>query len=142
MLVAQKQSSISPAEFRPIFARASLVLLVVMLLGETTINYIDRQVVSVLAPTLRAEFQLSNSQYAGILNAFLATYAIAYSFAGWALDRLGISRGLTLSVSWWSLSGMLTALSRGPWSMGFFRGVLAVGEAGAWAAFAKGAATS
>ena len=45
------------ASFRPIFTRASLVLLVALLLGETTINYIDRQVVSVLAPVLRAEFE-------------------------------------------------------------------------------------
>src|SRR5438128_8498485 len=142
MLVTAKGSAVVNQErFRPSFTRAALFVLVALLLSETTINYIDRQVVSVLAPTLRAEFQLSNSQYAGILNAFLATYAIAYSFAGWALDRLGISRGLTLSVSWWSLSGMLTALSRGPWSMGFFRGILGIGEAGAWPAFAKAAAT-
>ena len=118
-----------------------LILLVALLLGETTINYIDRQVVSVLAPTLRAEFHLSNSQYAAILNAFLAVYAIAYSFAGWALDRLGIGRGLTLSVTWWSLCGALTAFARGPWTMGLFRAMLAVGEAGAWPAFAKAAAT-
>ena len=70
-------------------SRRSLVVLIALLLGETTINFIDRQVVSVLAPTLRAEFHLSNSQYALIVNAFLATYALAYSFAGWMLDRLG-----------------------------------------------------
>src|SRR5712692_8734035 len=129
MLGVQKESSAGrAAEFLPIFSRASLIVLVALLLGETTINYIDRQVVSVLAPTLRSEFQLNNSQYAAILNAFLATYAIAYSFSGWALDRLGISRGLTLSVSWWSLAGMLTALAKGPWSLGFFRSLLAVGE--------------
>ena len=142
MLVAPKDPSVSRAEvFRPIFSRGALIILVALLLGETTINYIDRQVVSVLAPTLRSEFQLSNSQYAAILNAFLATYAIAYAFAGWALDRLGVSRGLTAAVSWWSAAGMLTSLARGPWTLGFFRGVLAVGEAGAWPAFAKAAAT-
>src|SRR5262245_15293898 len=112
-----------------------------LLLGETTINYIDRQVLSVLAPTIRGEFQLSNSQYAAILNAFLAVYAIAYSFAGWVLDRLGIGRGLSIAVAWWSVAGMLTALARGPWTLGAFRGLLAIGEAGAWPAFAKAAAT-
>jgi ACS family hexuronate transporter-like MFS transporter len=110
-------------------------------LGETTINYIDRQVISVLAPTIRGEFQLSNSQYAAILNAFLAVYAVAYSFAGWFLDRLGVGRGLSFAVAWWSLAGMLTALARGPWSLGAFRGLLAIGGAGAWPAFAKAAAT-
>ena len=123
--------------FRAVFAQRSLILLVALLLGETTINYIDRQVVSVLAPTLREEFHLSNGQYAAILNAFLATYAVAYAFAGWVLDRLGVGRGLSLSVTWWSAAGMLTALARGPFSLGFFRGLLAVGEAGAWPAFAK-----
>jgi MFS transporter, ACS family, hexuronate transporter len=129
------------APFSPTFSKTSLVLLVALLLGETTINYIDRQVVSVLAPVLRAEFSLSNAQYAMILNAFLGTYAVAYMFAGWTLDRLGISRGLTLAVTWWSVAGALTALARGPFSLAFFRGLLAVGEAGAWPAFAKAAAT-
>jgi ACS family hexuronate transporter-like MFS transporter len=129
------------AEFRPIFSKTSLVLMVALLLGETTINYIDRQVVSVLAPTLRAEFSLSNAQYAMILNAFLGTYAVAYMFAGWVLDRLGISRGLSLAVTLWSAAGALTALARGPMSLAFFRGLLAIGEAGAWPAFAKAAAT-
>jgi hypothetical protein len=52
------------AQARPVLSKTSLVLLVALLLGETTINYVDRQVVSVLAPTLRAEFSLSNAQYA------------------------------------------------------------------------------
>src|SRR5262245_18638217 len=116
-------------------------MLVVLLLGETTINYIDRQVLSVLAPTIRGEFQLSNSQYAAILNAFLAVYAIAYSFAGWVLDRLGIGRGLTIAVAWWSVAGMLTSLARGPWTLGAFRGLMAIGETGAWTAFAIAATT-
>jgi ACS family hexuronate transporter-like MFS transporter len=52
-----------------------------------------------------------------------------------------VGKGLSLSVTWWSISGMLTALARGPLSLGFFRGLLAVDEAGAWPAFAKAAAT-
>jgi len=98
-------------------------------------------VVSVLAPVLRAEFHLSNGQYAAIVNAFMATYAIALPIAGWVLDRLGVGRGLTLAVSWWSAAGMLTALVRGPLSLGVMRSLLAMGEAGAWPAFAKATAT-
>jgi ACS family hexuronate transporter-like MFS transporter len=131
----------TPVAFRPVFTQTGLVLLVILLLGETTINYIDRQVVSVLAPTLREVFRLSNSDYAAIVNAFLVTYAFSYSFAGWVLDKLGVSRGLTLAISWWSGAGMLTALARGPLSLGFFRAVLAVGEGAAWPAFAKAVAT-
>jgi MFS transporter, ACS family, hexuronate transporter len=145
-------SSLSPREanpaspaaaprFDPVFTRGALFILIALLLGETTINFIDRQVVSVLAPVLRGEFHLSNGQYAAIVIAFMATYAIALPFAGWVLDRLGVGRGLTLSVSWWSATGMLTSLVRGPLSLGMLRSLLAVGEAGAWPAFAKATAT-
>ncbi|MDX1980440.1 MAG: MFS transporter [Bryobacteraceae bacterium] len=118
----------------------SLIALTALLLASTTINYIDRQVLSVLAPVIRDEFHLSNSQYAAILNAFMITYAVAMPLAGWVLDRVGVGRGLTLAVVWWSVAGMLTALSRGAVSLGVFRSLLAVGESGAWPAFAKAVA--
>ncbi len=127
-------------EFRAVFTRAALYTLIALMLAETTINYVDRQVVSVLAPTLRAEFGLTNGEYAAIVNAFLIVYAIALGFAGWALDRFGLGRGLSLSVVWWSLAGMLHAFARGPLSLGALRGVLALGEASAWPAFAKAVA--
>lgn len=131
----------TPVKFRPVFTQTGLILLIVLLLGETTINFIDRQVVSVLAPTLRKEFSLSNSDYAAIVNAFLVTYAVSYSFAGWVLDKLGVSKGLTLAISWWSGAGMLTAFAQGPLSLGAFRSLLAIGEGAAWPAFAKAVAT-
>jgi len=121
--------------------KATLIALGALLLGETTINYIDRQVVSILGPTLQDQFGWNNVQYSYVLNAFLLTYAVAYSFAGWLLDKLGIRRGLTLAVGWWSAAGALTSFSRGLISMSAFRSILAVGEAGAWPAFAKAAAT-
>jgi ACS family hexuronate transporter-like MFS transporter len=122
---------------KPVLSNRSLVVLVALLLASTTINYIDRQVLSVLAPTLRDEFHLTNSQYAGILNAFMVTYMFSYAFAGWVMDRLGVGRGLSLSITWWSAAGMLTALSRGPLSMGIYRGLLAIGEGGGWPSFIK-----
>jgi ACS family hexuronate transporter-like MFS transporter len=127
-------------EFKAVFTRTALYLLIALMLAETTINYIDRQVVSVLAPTLRAEFGMTNSQYAGVVNAFLIVYAIAFGFAGWALDRFGLGRGLSISVIWWSIADMLHAFARGPLSLGVLRGLLAVGEASAWPAFAKAVA--
>ena len=118
----------------------SLVLLVALLLGSTTINYIDRQVLSVLAPVLRDEFKLSHADYAAILNAFMLTYSVALPLAGWALDRLGVVRGLSLAVAWEATAGMLTSLSRGTLSLACFRSLLAVGESGAWPSFAKAVA--
>jgi ACS family hexuronate transporter-like MFS transporter len=124
----------------PVLSTTSQVLLIALLLGATTINFLDRQVLSVLAPLLRDEFRLSNSDYAAILNAFMLTYAFAIPLAGWVLDRLGVGRGLSLAVVWWSLVGMLTSLARGAVSMGIFRSLLAMGEAGAWPSFAKAVA--
>ncbi len=118
----------------------STVLLVGLLLGSTTINYIDRQVLSVLAPTLRDEFGLSNTGYAAILNAFMITYAAALPLAGWVIDRLGVVRGLSLAVAWEATASMLTSLSRGALSLACFRSLLAVGESGAWPSFAKAVA--
>ena len=123
-----------PTGTSKLLPRSSLVVLIALLLGSTTINYIDRQVLSVLAPLLRDEFSLSNEQYAGILNAFMLTYAVAMPLAGWTLDRIGVGRGLTLAVAWWSIAGMLTSLARGPLSLGEFRSLLAVGESWAEAA--------
>src|SRR5919112_6861891 len=126
----------APSE-KPVLSNASLVVLVALLLASTTINYIDRQVVAVLAPTLRDEFRLTNAQYASILNAFMITYMFSYAFAGWVMDRLGVGRGLTLSVAWWSVAGMMNALAAGPGSLAFFRGLLAIGEGGGWPSFIK-----
>jgi MFS transporter, ACS family, hexuronate transporter len=120
--------------------RGAIAGLTGLLLAATTINYIDRQVLSVLAPVLREEFALSNEQYSWILNAFMVTYAVAMPAAGWLLDRIGVSRGLTLAVGWWSIAGMLTALAKGPLSLAAYRSLLAVGESGAWPAFAKAVA--
>ncbi len=125
------------AEPDAIFPRRSIIILVTLLLGSTTINFIDRQVLSVLAPTIRDEFGLTNAQYAGILNAFLITYIFSYSLAGWVIDRLGVGRGLTLSTVWWSAAGMLTSLARGPASLAASRALLAVGEGGGWPSFIK-----
>lgn len=123
-----------------VFSRTSLVLLIALLLGSTTINYVDRQVLSVLAPVLRDEFHLTNSNYAAILNAFMLTYAFAMPFAGWVLDQLGVGLGLSLAVAWWSTAGLLTFYANGAVSMGCFRSLLALGEAGSWPSFAKAVA--
>ena len=128
------------SELRPVLSGAALVGLVALLVGETTINYLDRQALSVLAPVLRDEFRLSNTQYASIINAFMVTYMVSYAVAGWVMDRLGVVRGLTLAVTWWSVAGALTALARGPVSIGVCRSLLAVGAGGAWPSFAKAVA--
>ena len=60
--------------------------LIIVLLGSTTINYIDRIAISVLAPTLRDEFGMTNSQYALVVNCFMFSYLIMYSVGGRLAD--------------------------------------------------------
>jgi MFS transporter, ACS family, aldohexuronate transporter len=128
-------TSMAPA---PMLSRRFTWTLVIILLGSTTINYIDRQSVSVLAPVLREEFNLSNSAYAAILNAFMISYTIMYGVGGWIIDKLGVRGGLSLSVILWSVASCLQAFARGAVSMEFCRALLGMGEGGNWPAFAKG----
>jgi ACS family hexuronate transporter-like MFS transporter len=71
-----------------------LVVLVALLAAETTVNYIDRQVLSVLAPVLRDEFRLTNAEYAAILNAFMITYMLSCGLAGWVISTGAVGTAL------------------------------------------------
>lgn len=102
--------------------------IVALLLGATTLNYIDRQTLSVLNHTLRAELHFSDVGYANVVSTFLVSYTIMYSAGGRLSDYLGSRVGLALSLSWWSVATMLTGLARGAFSLGVFRFLLGVGE--------------
>ncbi|MBK8052423.1 MAG: MFS transporter [Saprospiraceae bacterium] len=80
-----------------------------LLFFATTINYLDRQVLSLLKPTLEAEFGWTNSQYADIASAFQFTYAIAMLFAGRIIDKLGTKKGFIWAIVLWSLGAMIHA---------------------------------
>src|SRR2546430_4627033 len=69
--------------------------------------------------------------------AFMISYTIMYGAGGWVMDKLGMRRGLSLSVIWWSVASCLQAFARGAFSLGFFRVLLGMGEGGNWPAFAK-----
>ena len=88
-----------------------------MLFLATVISYIDRQTMSVVAPVIAKEFQLSNEQIANILSAFLFAYAFGQVFAGQFLDWTGTRTGFAISISFWSLANMLTAFVTRPWGI-------------------------
>ena len=115
-------------------------LFVMVLLGSTIINFIDRQTLSVLAPVLRDEFRLSNSDYAWIINCFQVAYLVMNSVGGRLSDVLGVRRGLSLFVIWWSFFSTLQAFVVGPKSLGGCRFFLALGEGGNWATAVKAVA--
>jgi ACS family hexuronate transporter-like MFS transporter len=104
----------------------------VLLFASTTINYIDRQTLSVLAPYLKRDFQWSNSDFALIVVAFRAAYTIFQVVSGRLLDRLGTKRGLSLAVLWYSVVAMATSMAGGLKSFAAFRFLLGAGEAANW----------
>jgi ACS family hexuronate transporter-like MFS transporter len=98
----------------------------------TAINYLDRQTLSVAAPVLSEQFHMSDVAYSRVTTAFLFAYTIMNGVSGPLIDRLGTKLGYGLCVLWWSLSAMLHALARGSVSLGAFRFLLGIGEAGNW----------
>jgi len=100
-----------------------------LLFFGTTINYVDRQVLGILAPDLQHEIGWSELDYARIVIAFQVAYAVMMLFWGRILDKIGIKLGFTIAVVWWSLSAMGTALARTAVQFGTARFLLGVGEA-------------
>lgn len=103
----------------------------------TVLNYIDRQTLSVLAPTITKEFGMSNQDYSYILFSFQFAYLIMQSGSGAIFDRIGTRWGFALIFIWWSMSTILHGWARGLKSFIAFRFMLAAGEAGNWPGAAK-----
>jgi len=80
-----------------------------LLFFASTINYVDRQVISILKPDLQALFGWSERDYGWIAMAFQAAYAIGFMGAGRVMDRLGVRLGLSIAIVVWSLSAMAHA---------------------------------
>jgi MFS transporter, ACS family, hexuronate transporter len=106
----------------------------------TIINYIDRQTLSVLAPTIREEFGMSNVSYSRVVTIFLLGYTISQALSGKVLDRIGVRRGFMLFVGIWTIASMLHATARNVIQLGIFRFILGIGEAGNWPGAAKAVA--
>ena len=98
----------------------------------TAINYLDRQTLSVAAPVLAEKFHMSDVAYSRVTSAFLLAYTIMNGVSGPLIDRLGTRLGYGLCVAWWSVSAALHSLARGALSLGAFRFLLGIGEAGNW----------
>ncbi len=111
--------------------------IVALVFLAAVLNYVDRQVLSVLAPTIQADLGLDNRDYANILNIFLIAYTLAYLVSGKLVDRMGTRKSTLLFVVWWSLSNLATAWAQGMRSMSALRFSLGLGEAGIWPAASK-----
>ena len=82
-----------------------------LLFFATTVNYLDRQVLSLLKPTLEDQFGWTNTDYANIASVFQFTYAISMLFAGRIVDRLGTKWGYGWAIIIWSVGAMIHALA-------------------------------
>ena len=74
------------------------------------LNYVDRQIIALLKPTLQAQFGWTNRDYSHMASAFQLSAAIAFLGTGWFIDRVGLRRGFAIGVGVWSLAGMAHAL--------------------------------
>src|SRR5688500_1832362 len=112
-------------------------VIIAMIFFATLINYIDRLTISVLAPVITKELNLSNTEFGGIATWFLFAYTISQALSGKLYDRIGIKKGFTVSIVVWSIAAMAHAFALGIRSMSAFRFVLGLGEAGNWPGAAK-----
>lgn len=111
-----------------------------MICTLTIINYIDRQTLSVLAPTIRETFGMSNTSYSRVVTMFLLGYTISQALSGRILDRIGTRRGFMVFVGIWTIASMLHSTARSVIQLGVFRFILGLGEAGNWPGAAKAVA--
>jgi len=118
------------------WGRVRWIIMILIFLG-TLINFIDRQTMSVLAPALEKDLGITNFQYAKIGTVFLLTYSISMSVWGSIFDRLGNRISYSLAILWWSLAEVAHALASGVLSFSFLRGLLGMGESGAWPGAAR-----
>ena len=98
----------------------------------TVINYVDRTAFALLWPQMGEDLGMDKSDYAFLLNIFMATYAISKFLSGRLYDKIGTRIGFTLSIIVWSLAAAFHAIAKGLISFSMVRGLLGLGEAGLW----------
>lgn len=112
-------------------------VIVALIFLATTINYIDRQVIGILAPTLQKEIGWSDIEYGYIVTAFTAAYAIGLPLLGKLIDAIGTRLGYAFALIGWSLAAMGHALAKSVSGFGIARFALGIFEAGNFPAAIK-----
>jgi ACS family hexuronate transporter-like MFS transporter len=112
-------------------------LMISLAFFATLVNYLDRQTLSVVAPVLLDQFHMNSVEYSRVVSAFLLAYTIMNAVSGPLIDRLGTRTGYAICMAWWSVSSILHVFARGAFSLGVFRFLLGMGEAGNWPAGVK-----
>jgi len=108
-----------------------------LLFVATTINYVDRQVLGILAPTLQRELHWTEADYGDIVSWFSLAYAVGFLAAGRAMDWIGVRRGLATAVVAWSIAAIGHAFARTAAGFSFARAMLGVSESAIFPASIK-----
>src|SRR5262245_22629549 len=102
--------------------------LVLLLFCATVLNYLDRQTLGILAPTLQREMRLSNVHLGWLFATFYYSYTLLHFAVGPVLDRFNLRWCFAFAVTAWSLVGVGTGLAAGFASLLVFRFLLGVME--------------
>ncbi|MBS1805871.1 MAG: MFS transporter [Acidobacteria bacterium] len=103
-----------------------------MLFASTTINYVDRQTMSLLAPYLKVLYHWSNTDYVNLVIGFRVAYSIGQTVCGRLMDRIGTRTGITFTVFFYSFVSVLTPLANGILGFMGFRIALGFAESANW----------
>jgi ACS family hexuronate transporter-like MFS transporter len=114
-------------------------LICALLFFATTINYIDRQVLGILATdeSFKRTIGWNEAEYGYVNTAFQAAYALGLLIVGRLMDRFGTRKGFSFAVGFWSIAAMCHALARSAFGFGVARFSLGLGEAGNFPAAIK-----
>jgi len=111
-----------------------------LLFFASALNYLDRQVLSVLAPTIQAELELTDVDYSYITSSFLLSYTVMYTISGTLVDRLGTRKSFLWAVGGWSIANILHAFAKTAMQFSAFRFLLGIAESANFPAGVKTAA--
>lgn len=108
-----------------------------MLFTAGFLNYMDKGMLGLLAPTIQKDLGFDDNAYADIQNWFQVAYTVATLASGFIVDKFGARISLALFVGWWSVANVLTGFANSVFSLKFYRALLGLGEAGNWTAAPK-----
>lgn len=116
-------------------------IIVALVFVAVMLNYVDRQILALLKPTLEAEFQWNDQSYGNMVSAFQLAAAVAFLGTGWFIDRVGLRLGFALGVAIWSIAGMAHAFVGTVLGFVGARAILGAAESVGTPAAVKSAAT-
>lgn len=127
MIAAESRTPPNPVAVDPSELRRRWWILALLFVA-IVLNYIDRQILSILKPTLKGEFGFDDRGYALLVNVFTVGYATMYPVAGWLVDRFGARRVMLAGIVTWSAACIGAGVTRTLGQFAFFRGVLGLAE--------------